>query len=123
MRIRDSMRRVASGTKSISPPVVSLPVVSVVNTATLDIGAASGAGVEGGVTTAAPPLEFGDSDLDIGAASGAGMESDSPSFLEKWRCHPNYPVGLRVAQISTFWTVNGLPAERFPKFLSRRAPV
>ena len=92
--------------------------MSVVSTTTLDICAASGAGVEGDATTAAPPLEFGDSDLDIGAASGAGMESDNPSILEQWRCHPNYPVGLRVAQISTFWTVNGLPAERFPKFLS-----
>ena len=103
MRIRDSMRRVASGTKSISPPVVSLPVVNVVNTATLDIGAASGAGVEGDATTAVPPLEFGDSDLDIGAASGAGVEGDNPSILEQWRRHPNYPIGMRVAQLSTFW--------------------
>ena len=36
-------------------------------------------------TTAALPLELGDSDsdLDIGAASGAGVEGDNPSTLEQ----------------------------------------
>ena len=70
--------------------------------------------------TAALPLELGDSDsdLDIGAASGAGVEGDNPSTLEQWRRHPNYPIGMRIAQLSTFWITNGLPCERFPLFLS-----
>ena len=118
--IRDGMRnsnyrvygRVASGTMSSNNNELpngtdcsSLPVVDTTTTATSssELGDSEGQS---------------DSDLDIGAASGAGEEDDNPSILDQWRRHPNYRIGMRIAQLSTFWITNGLPCDRFPLFLS-----
>ena len=37
--------------------------------------------------------------------------------LDKWREHPHYTSGIRMAQLSTFWMTSGLPITKFTGFV------
>lgn len=40
------------------------------------------------------------------------------TMLDRWQSHRNYAAGMRHAELATFWTVNGIPLQLFPKFLT-----
>ena len=47
------------------------------------------------------------------------------SRLDIWREHPNYSIGIRLAELSTMWLVHGWQVEAFPMFtnwLQQQAP-
>ena len=52
-----------------------------------------------------------DIDGDMPAIGGVGL-------LAKWRAHPNYHIGMRQAELATFWISAGLPDDRWPEFLT-----
>jgi len=37
--------------------------------------------------------------------------------LEEWRKHPNFPMGIRIAEIVTQWYVNGWAQHHWPEFM------
>ena len=53
------------------------------------------------------------------AACGAGpvCASTPPTALQQWAQHPNYTIGIRMAELATMWMVNGWSKEKFPQFL------
>ena len=47
------------------------------------------------------------------------------SRLDIWREHPNYSIGIRLAELSTMWLVHGWQVQAFPMFtnwLQQQAP-
>ena len=42
---------------------------------------------------------------------------DRKSQLDKWREHPHYASGIRMAQLFTFWITSGLPITKFTGFV------
>ena len=56
----------------------------------------------------------------------ASSDSDEPRqpprisqcVLDTWRADPNYVVGMRLAELSTLWHVQGWSKEEFPHFLT-----
>ena len=62
-----------------------------------------------------------DSDLDLDHAPDSGIKPR----CEVWREHPNYCIGMRLAELCTMWLVQGWQAESFTKFtywLGEQAP-
>ena len=62
-----------------------------------------------------------DSDLDLDHAPDSGIKP----CCEVWREHPNYCIGMRLAELCTMWLVQGWQAESFTKFtywLGEQAP-
>ena len=51
-----------------------------------------------------------------GEADGVG-DSVCVSKLEQWRRHPNFLVGMRLAELATQWCVNGWAQHHWPEFL------
>ena len=50
-----------------------------------------------------------------------GVPSDEEarqSKMEKWRQHPHFSVGIRMAELATFWFTSGLAIDKFPLFVS-----
>ena len=57
------------------------------------------------------------SDFDAEAAVGAVGGCRRPSLLDTWKAHPNFRIGLRLAELATMWHVNGWSKELFPRFM------
>eukprot|EP00974_Lingulodinium_polyedra_P094336 9143043-Lingulodinium_polyedra.AAC.1 len=68
------------------------------------------------VTDAEASVSESDSSLNLDMDMVA--KSENPSCLEQWRRHENYDIGMRMAQLATFWLTNGLPNYKFPSFLA-----
>ena len=50
---------------------------------------------------------------------------DRKSQLDVWREHPNYSIGIRLAELSTMFLVQGWHIDSYPKFttwLKQQAP-
>jgi len=62
--------------------------------------------------------EARESDSDMDADLDPAVATEDLSCLEKWQRHPNYEIGMRMAQLSTFWITHGLPVYKFPSFVS-----
>ena len=58
-----------------------------------------------------------DSD-DYVAAHSSSRQSQCQSQLATWQQHPNYSLGMRVAELATFWITHTLPHHTFPAFVS-----
>ena len=66
--------------------------------------------------------ESGEEDLCLDMDYAA---EDRKSQLDVWREHPNYSIGIRLAEVSTMWLVHGWQIASFPKFtnwLKEQAP-
>ena len=62
------------------------------------------------------------SECDLDAAVGA---RSAHRQLDIWREHPNFRIGMRVAELSTMWLVHGWQKDAFPQFthwLSQQVP-
>ena len=81
-----------------------------------------------------PIVDVGEHELPL-ADSGAELDSyldSSPllasrprTVLERFREHPNYAIGMRLAELATMWCTHGWQKDAFPKFaqwLSQQAP-
>ena len=62
--------------------------------------------------------EARESDSDVDLDVDQTVEVKSQSCLEEWQRHPNYEIGMRMAQVSVFWISNGLLVYRFNFFVS-----
>ena len=71
----------------------------------------------------AEPESEGDSDNEMVAASGASSNDDvlpdlRGGLLDKWRKYDQYVMGMRLAELSVMWHVNGWSSAEFPCFVS-----
>ncbi len=68
------------------------------------------------------PVTVGDSvPVTVGAGDSvpATVGDRVPSsLLAKWERHPNFKIGLRMAELATFWTTSNLPVSKFVSFLT-----
>ncbi len=56
---------------------------------------------------------------DIGTLDKLAIGSKvSRSLLDRWRAHPNFAIGMRMAELATFWVTRRLPASAFPDFVT-----
>ena len=62
--------------------------------------------------------EARESDSDVDLELDPTVAIQDQSCLEQWQRHPNYEIGMRMAQLTTFWITQGLPGSKFPLFVS-----
>ena len=61
-------------------------------------------------------------DGDLGGSANGDRSRDA---LQKWRSHPNFVMGMRMAELATMWYVNGWAQSHWPEFMAwgrRRLP-
>ena len=54
-------------------------------------------------------------DGDLGESANGDR---SPDTLQKWRSHPNFVMGMRMAELATMWYVNGWAQSHWPEFMA-----
>jgi hypothetical protein len=60
----------------------------------------------------APPEVGDDDDDDLEQSAAPEVQHQ----VEMWRAHPNFSVGIRIAELASMWLVQGWAKETFPQF-------